>query len=593
MRTEQGDSKGADRESRLGGNSGFCSDAAGLSGLVPAGYVKQPWDEYGFAVMAGEVLVCRYTRLAVKRHYDDLLAAGSKGLVWRPDLADHVIKFFGFCRHSKGAGFAGEPIRLEGWQKFWIAVCFGWYRIDGGRRFRTWYEEVARKNGKSTKLAGIGLYLFAMDKEPGAEVYTAATKLEQAKITHSEAEMMVRQSPQLRALISNQKNKLFIQGTSNKYVPLGADAQTSDGLNVHGAIVDELHAHPNRDLWDVLDTARGARKCSLMYAITTAGFNQGESICLEQRNYLISILEGHEVDDSFGGVIYTLDAEDDWRDERMWPKANPNFGISVFADDLRNACRKAIAIPAALANFLTKRLNLWTQSNETWLSLDHWDAGASQSFDENFLKGKRCYGGLDLASTTDLTAWVMIFPPQDGDPNWYVLPRFFVPEENIQLRARKDRVPYLAWRDQGFLIATPGAMVDQDMIRDQVIDDAAKFDIVEVGYDEWNAAKISVELTEAGLMMVKLPQNFGNLSTPTKKLEGLVLEKKIQHNGHPVLRWNAGNVTLLRDTNDNYRPNKKKSRERIDGVVATIMAINRAEMSVAPAQSVYEMGVGI
>ena len=527
------------------------------------------------AVLKGKIKVGRLTRLAVERHYRDMRQQVKRGLVWRPEMAAHVLAFFPkFCRHSKGE-WAGMPVELAPNQAFWLAVEFGWHRDDGGRRFRTWYEEVARKNGKSTKLAGLGLYLFAADKEQGAEVYTAATKLEQAKITHAEAEMMVSQSPHLRRLIENHKNKLFIPGTANKFVPLGADAKTQDGLNVHAAIVDELHAHPTRDLWDVLDTARGARRRSLMHAITTAGLNQDGSICLEQRNYLIQILEGAIEDDSFGGVIYTLDDGDDWFDERNWIKANPNLGVSVFLDELRSQAAKARAVPAALNNFLTKRLNIWTQALESWLSLDDWDRGAVP-VDEAALAGRRCFGGLDLASKTDIAAWVLLFPPSAPGEKWIVLPRLFVPEDNMLVRDRKDRVSYSAWSRQGFIIATPGNVIDQDAIRRQIIDDAGAFDLQVVGYDEWNAGKLAAELMEDGIDLVALSQNFQNLSEPSKELEALVLAGDLLHGGHPVLRWMAGNVVVLRDTNDNYRPNKKKSRDRIDGIVALIMALNRA-----------------
>lgn len=544
------------------------------------------------AVLKGKIKVGRLTRLAVERHYRDMRQQVKRGLVWRPEMAAHVLAFFPkFCRHSKGE-WAGAPVELAPNQAFWLAVEFGWYRDDGGRRFRTWYEEVARKNGKSTKLAGLGLYLFAADKEPGAEVYTAATKLEQAKITHAEAEMMVSQSPHLRRLIENHKNKLFIPGTANKFVPLGADAKTQDGLNVHAAIVDELHAHPTRDLWDVLDTARGARRRSLMHAITTAGFNQDGSICLEQRNYLIQILEGAIEDDSFGGVIYTLDDGDDWFDERNWIKANPNLGVSVFLDELRSQAAKARAVPAALNNFLTKRLNIWTQALESWLSLDDWDRGAAP-VDEVALAGRRCFGGLDLASKTDIAAWVLLFPPSAPGEKWIVLPRLFVPEDNMLVRDRKDRVSYSAWSRQEFIIATPGNVIDQEAIRRQILDDAGAFDLQAVGYDEWNAGKLAAELMEDGIDLVALSQNFQNLSEPSKELEALVLAGDLLHGGHPVLRWMAGNVVVLRDTNDNYRPNKKKSRDRIDGIVALIMALNRALYHTDDGgyKSAYEDGV--
>ncbi len=518
--------------------------------------------------------------------------AAKRGLVWRPDHAAYVIRFFHeYLRHSKGE-WAGELLTLAPWQQFEIAVMFGWRRVNGTRRFRTWYEEVARKNGKSTKLAGIGLFLFAFDGEPGAEVYTAATKLDQAKITHAEAEMMVRQSPHLRRVITEHKNKLFIRGTANKFVPLGADAKTQDGLNIHGAIIDEFHAHPTRALWDVLISAIGSRLNPLIWTITTSGFNQEGSICLEQRGYTVQVLEGAIDDDSHGGVIYTLDADDDWRDERVWIKANPNLGVSVKLEALRDAARKASISTAALVNFLTKHLNVWTQQAESWLSLDDWDRGGA-AFDPSLLEGRRCTGGLDLASTTDIAAWVLLFEPTVADPQWRVLARFFVPEDNIERRARKDRVPYTAWVKSGWLTATPGNVIDQEAIKQQILRDAAQFELGEVGYDVWNAAKIAVELLEEGVNAVPISQNFAHLTAPSKELEGLVLSARLGHGGNPVLRWMAGNVVLLRDTNDNYRPNKRRSRERIDGIVALIMALNRGMVKVPDGTSVYEQGIRI
>lgn len=557
--------------------------------MIPACYVLQPWDQYALDVLDGKITVGRYARLAIERHFKDISRQEEKGLVWRPDMAAHALAFFPkYCRHFEGE-WSGKPVELAGWQAFWLAVEFGWYRADGARRFRTWYEEVARKNGKSTKLAGLGLYLFAADKEAGAQVYTAATKLEQAKITHAAAEMMVAKSPALRQLIQNHKNKLWIPGTANKFIPLGADANTQDGLNVHGAIIDELHAHPSRALWDVIDTARGARRRSVMHAITTAGFNQDGSICLEQRNYLIQILEGQIDDDSFGGVIYTLDEGDDWFDEANWGKANPNLGVSVFLEELRTQAAKARYVPAALNNFLTKRLNVWTQISESWLSLDAWDKCAGQ-VDEEALRHRKCFGGLDLASKTDIAAWILLFPPEKPGEKWVVLCRFFIPEDNMLVRDQKDRVSYTAWARQGHIIPTAGTRIDQEAIRRQIIDDAANFDLQSIGFDEWNAGKIASELMEDGLEMVALTQNFQNLSEPSKELEAKVLAGELTHGGQPVLRWMAGNVVVLRDTNDNYRPNKKKSRERIDGIVALAMALNRA-MYHAPAdtfRSAYE-----
>ncbi|WP_374556653.1 terminase large subunit [Aquitalea pelogenes] len=549
----------------------------------------QPWDQYGLDVLEGRIKSGRYTRLAVERHFRDLRQQAGRQLVWRPEMARHVLEFFPrYCRHFDGQ-WNGKPVELAPWQAFWLAVEFGWYREDGRRRFRTWYEEVARKNGKSTKLAGLGIYLFALDKEAGAQVYTAATKLDQAKITHSAAEMMVAKSPALRQLVQNNKNILRIPGTANRYVPLGADANTLDGLNVHGAIMDELHAHPTRALWDVIDTGRGSRRNSIMHAITTAGFNQEGSICLEQRGYLIQILEGQLQDDSYGGVIYTLDEGDDWFDHSNWVKANPNLAVSVNLEELDSQAQKARHEPAALNNFLTKRLNIWTQVERSWLSLDAWNNNA-QPVDAEALKGRTCFGGLDLANKIDIAAWVLLFPPVEPGDKWAILPRFFVPADNIALRDRQDRVPYTSWARQGFITATAGVQINQDAIRAQILQDAADYDIQSIGFDEWNAGKLASELIEDGLELVALSQNFQNLSEPSKELEARLLAGNFAHGGNPVLRWMAGNVVVISDSNGNYRPSKKKSREKIDGIVGLIMALNRAlyHKPAAPYVSAYE-----
>lgn len=526
------------------------------------------------AVLRGEVVVSRLTFLAVKRHYVDLRKGAKRGLWFDPARAAYMIDFFPkFLRHIRGE-MTGKPIQLEGWQQFWRAVQFGWRRADGTRRFRQWYEEVARKNGKSTTLSGIGLHLSAFDGEPGAKVYTAATKLEQAKITHGDAVLMREFSPALKRLFKSHRNRLFIDGTANEFIPLGADAQTLDGLDPHGAIVDELHAHKTRDLWDVLISAMGSRREPMLTAITTAGFNQ-HGICYEQRQLLADILEGRAANDSVGGVIYTLDEGDDWTDERVWVKANPNLGVSVRVAYLRDQVATAKQVLAQQVNVLTKHFNVWCQQDDRWLDLVKiWDPCAAP-FDVEALEGRVCYGGLDLSTETDLTAFVLVFEPTPDDPHVYVVPYFFVPAENIEHRAKIDRVAYPKWVQEGFLEATPGNVVDYERVRAVINECAAKFDLREIGYDPWNASHLVTQLTSDGRAMVKLGQNLGNLSAPTKRVEGLLLSNMLRHGGHPVLRWNAENVALLRDSNGNYRPHKGKSRERIDGIAALLNAINR------------------
>lgn len=525
-------------------------------------------------MLRGEITVGRQTFLAVKRHYVDLRKAAKRGLWFDPARAAYVIDFFPkFLRHIRGE-HTGKPITLEPWQQFWRAVQFGWRRADGTRRFRQWYEEVARKNGKSTTLSGIGLHLAAFDGEPGAKVYTAATKLEQAKITHGDAVLMRDFSPGLKRLFQSHHNRLFVKGTANEFVPLGADAKTLDGLDPHGAIIDELHAHKTRELWDVIVSAMGARREPMLTTITTAGFNQ-YGICYEQRQLLIDILEGRHANDSIGGVIYTLDEGDDWTDERLWIKANPNLGVSVRLAYLREQVALAKHVIAQQVNVLTKNLNIWCQQDDRWLDVvEVWDP-CSAPFDIEQLEGRVCYGGLDLSTETDLTAFVLVFEPTPEDPRVFVVPYFFVPADNIEKRAKVDRVPYPKWASEGFLEATPGNVVDYERVRKVINQCAERFDLREIAYDPWNASHLVTQLTGDGRTMVKLGQNLGNLSAPTKRLEGLLLSKHLAHGGHPVLRWNAENVALLRDSNGNYRPHKGKSRERIDGIAGLLNALNR------------------
>lgn len=536
--------------------------------------------------MKREVIVGRLTRLAVERHYRDLVNGHERGLWFDPARAQYIIDFFPrFLRHIRGAR-TGEPIVLELWQQFWLAVQFGWRRADGTRRFRQWYEEVGRKNGKSTKLSGIGLHLTAFDGEPGAKVYTAATKLEQAKITHGDAELMVDFSPALKRLFTRYRNRIFVPGTANEFVPLGADAKTLDGLDPHGSIIDELHAHKSRDLWDVIVSAMGARREPMLTAITTAGFDR-HGICYEQRQLLLDVLEGKLQDDSLGGVIYTLDERDDWKNPKHWVKANPNLGVSVRQSYLEEQCRKAVAIIAQQNNFKTKHLNIWCKQENRWIDIDLWDR-CKASIDIDALRGRACYGGLDLASTTDLAAFVLVFEPTSDDPTVYVLPFLFVPQDNIELRAREAGVPYEQWVEQGHLIATAGNVTDYDVIREKMLWARDTFDLREVGFDRWNATHLVNQLLADEIAMVALGQNMGTLSAPTKRLEELLLSKRLGHGGHPVLRWCAENVTVLRDSNGNYRPDKGKSTEKIDGILALVMALNRLMSQVIEEKSFWE-----
>jgi phage terminase large subunit-like protein len=543
-------------------------------------------DEYINQISSGELPAGRWVRLAVERHQRDLEQGQARGLYFDEEAATRAIRFFTFLKHSKGE-WAGTTISLEPWQQFIVWSVFGWKQEDGTRRFRTIYQEIARKNGKSTLASGIGLYLFFADGEPGAEIYTAATKRDQARITHSEATRMVKASPLLRKRIGIFKDNLHVEATASKFEPLGRDADSMDGLNIHGAIIDELHAHKTRDVWDVIETGTGARRQPMLYAITTAGFNR-QSICYEQHEYTRKILERVIEDDSFFGIIYALDDGDDWEDESLWVKANPNLGVSVKLDDLRRKAHKAKEMPSALNAFLRLHMNIWTQSETKWLNPDRWRS-CGGAVDADGLRGRSCYAGLDLSSTIDVTALVLVFAPQKPGDKFMALPRFWIPVEAMHERSKRDRVPYDAWVREGYMQTTPGDVIDYSFIIADILELAERYDLREVAYDRWGATKMVQDLQDAGLTVVPFGQGFASMSGPMKELERLVTGADLAHANHPVLTWMADNLVAREDPAGNIKPDKERSIEKIDGMVALIMGLDRAIRNEGEqVQSVYE-----
>lgn len=558
------------------------------SEAIVTGYIQD--------VLEGRIPACHWVKQACRRHVGDLLEGDERGLYFDAAEAQLVIDFIQILKQSKGE-WAGRQLRLEPWQQFIIWTLFGWRREDGTRRFRTAYLEVARKNGKSTLAAAIGLYLLVADGEPGAEIYSAATKRDQALITHSEAERMVKSSPSLNKRLTVYKGNIHIKDTASKYEPLSADYNSLDGLNPHGLLVDELHAHKTRGLWDVLETATGSRRQPLMAAITTAGFDR-QSICYVQHEYTEKILDGVIQDDSYFGIIYTLDRVqgdddtyqiEDWTDERAWIKANPNLGVSKKLDNMRQLAKRAKEMPSALNAFLRLHLNVWTQAETKWIPLEHWNA-CGNAVNAEGLRGRTCYGGLDLSSNIDISAFVLVFPPQAEGDEYRIIPRFWIPEDAMVERSRKDRVPYDVWVRQGFIEATPGNVIDYKFILHQIDQDMKTYDIQEVAFDRWGATKIMTELAEKGSenFLVQFGQGFVSMSPPMKELERLILEHKLAHGNNPVLTWMANNLVARQDPAGNIKPDKEKSIEKIDGLVALIMALDRALRHEPRKRSVYE-----
>ena len=541
--------------------------------------------KYANDVLSGDIVACKWVRLAIERHMRDLEHGNERGLYFDEEAAWHAINFFKFCTHMKG-GLAGSEIILEPWQQFFLWAAFGWKRADGTRRFRIVYLEIARKNGKTTMAAGIGLYLAFADGEPGAEVYACATKKDQAKICHSLAANMVKRSPSLSRRFTVLTNNISSQETLSKFEPLGRDSDSTDGLNISGAVMDELHAWKTRDMWDVIETGIGARAQPMIVAITTAGFNR-QSICWEKHDYLEKILTSQAIiDDSFFGMIYCLDENDDFTDESVWVKANPNLHVSVYEDDLRRAVNQALNSPAAMNSLLRLRFNQWTQAETRWLNREKWQL-CGGDINPDGLRGKPCYGGLDLSSSIDVTAFVLVFPPwEEGEP-YKVLCRFFIPEANMHERTRRDRVPYDIWCRSGLIQATPGSAVDYGFVVKQIKADADLYDLREIAFDRWGAALIYQQLQDLGLNVVEFGQGFASMNAPAKELEKMVLDGSICHGNNEVLSWMADNVVVKIDPSGNIKPDKGRSIERIDGIVALIMALDRATHN-GGGMSIYE-----
>lgn len=489
-------------------------------------------------------------------------------------------------RHTKGR-WAGEPFVLQPWQRDQIIrPLFGWKRRDGSRRYRRAYIEIPRKQGKSTISSGVALLLLLGDGEPGAEIYSAAADRPQAAIVFEQAKQFVEGSPLLSRELRVYRNHIEAPKTNSVYRVLSADAFTKHGLNAHGIVFDELHAQPNRELWDVLTTSMGARRQPLMLAITTAGYDRN-SICWEQHEHARRVIADPAFDPEYFAYIAAADDADDWTSPATWRKANPSLNVTVTEDYLAAECARALASPAYQNTFRRLYLNQWTQQETRWIDMRAWDECGKTAIGD--LAGRTCYGGLDLASTTDIAALVLAFPPTgDGEP-MTLLPFFWIPQDAMIERERRDRVPYSTWMQQGLVEATPGNVIDYAYIRNRINELSGLYDLREVAYDPWNATQLSVELIGDGINMIEMRQGFASLSAPSKELMRLILSGNVAHGGNAVLRWMADNVTARQDPAGNVRPDKAKSTGRIDGIVAAVMAIGRAMLADADAgRSVYE-----
>ena len=505
------------------------------------------------------------------------------------EKADRAVKFIENLCHTKGK-WAGKRFWLLPWQEQLIRDIFGIVKPDGYRQFRTAFVEICKKVGKSELAAAIALYLLYADNEPSAEVYGAAADRQQASIVFDVARQMVEMSPALlkRSKIMGATKRIVNYGNAGYYQVLSAEVGGKHGFSVSGLVFDEIHTQPNRQLYDVLTKGSSdARQNPLHFIITTAGTDR-HSIAYELHTKAIDILEGRRVDPTFYPVVYGLKDDEDWEDEANWYKVNPSLGYTVDIERLRDAYREAKQNPADEISFRWLRMNQWVSSTTAWIPDQIYQRG-NEEIDLKSLEGRACYGGLDLSSTGDITAFVLMFPPRDEDEKYILLPFFWVPEETIPQRVKANSVPYDVWERQGYLMSTEGNVIHYDFIEKFIEELGEKYHILEIAFDRWGATQMVQDLEGMGFTVVPFGQGYSSMSAPTKEFSKILMEGNMVHGGHPVLRWMAGNVVIDTDPAGNIKVTKARSKEKIDGIVAAIMALDRCVRNQVQKQgSVYD-----
>lgn len=535
-------------------------------------------ERYIKKVITGKIDACLFVRQACTRQVNDLKKKKTKKFPYIFDRkkANRVCQFIENLSHVKGVK-AGEPVHLEDWQCFILTSVFGWVKEDGARRFTQTYIEVPRGNGKSTLCSGIALYMECADGEQGAEVYSFATTREQAGIVFGDALAMARGNKDFKNYfgVTCLNHSVIVLGTNSKFMAKSSDAGTLDGLNTHCGIIDELHAHKTRHVYDVVISSIGKRAQPLVFCITTAGFYL-HGICMERRKTTAKVLAGAVSIDSLFGIIYTIDEDDDWKTEKAVIKANPNWGVSVNPDIMRGELANALVNTSAQKNYLTKHLDVWVNSDSAWLDMAKYNACIDTSFTPEDFAGKPCIYGVDLASKLDLSAVIKLFwkkNQDDGLIHYYVWADFFLPSDTVK---NSGNTSYYGWVEDGHLRTTDGAITDIGQIEQFIIEDYKKFDTLSVAYDPMQATQMAQGLLQDGAPMVELYQNLKNLSEPMKTLQALMYSGRLHVLNNPVLHWNAANVVAHTDAKENIFPRKEKPEDKIDGIVALIMAFNQA-----------------
>lgn len=532
--------------------------------------------KYARDVSTGKVFACKWVKLACKRQTEDLKKYARSGLYeWSKEEAGRICRFIELLTHTKGE-LAGQRVVLEPWQIFILTTVFGWRRrADGGRRFRRVYIEVPRGSGKSTLSSGVALYCLLADHEPGAEVYSFATTRDQAKIVFGDAKVMAEHNPALRERFGLQvlANALYVSSTNSTFQAKSAEGSTLDGLNTHLAVVDELHAHKTRAVYDVVETSLGKRRSSLLWCITTAGFDTS-GICYEVRTMCTKVLSRLADDETQFAIIYTIDDGDDWSSMEALEKANPNWGVSVRPEVITSLLQKAKTLPSAINNFKTKHLDVWCSARSAWLDMRAWKRCETTGLELSDFEGQPCFIGLDIGSKSDLTVKTYLFPfEEDGKDKYALFCECWLPSKAIETSTNSQ---YSGWVRSGYIQETDGAMTDLNVIEDSIREDLSRFDVQAITYDSWQATQLATSLSDEGAPMLECRFTVQNVSDPMKTLEALVIDGRIVHDGNPVMAWMMGNVEARIDAKDNIFPRKERHENKIDGAVAAILALRGA-----------------
>lgn len=528
--------------------------------------ILQDVEQYVSDVLSGKKIAGKSEIAAVQRYVNDKKRALDCGFYLDTKAGEKAINFIQKLKHTKGK-WAGKFLLLEPWQKFIVFNLFAWRKADGTRRFRYAYVEVARKNGKTALAAGIALYMLFAEKEPRAEVYSVATVKDQAKLCFNDSVAIVKQtslSQRMRVF----RDSILYEQLGAYFKPLSSDDGIHDGYSPYCVIVDEYHAHKDNGMLDVMRSGMAARTQPLVFIITTAGFNKNYP-CYAYRQNAKNVMNGIVEDDSLFAIIFEMDAEDDWTDPQCWAKANPNLGISVDYEYLAGEVKDAQNRPEAVRGVKTKNLNMWVDAETTWILDEMWQK-CSGSLTLADVEGCKCWGGLDLSNISDITAFVLLF---EIDDKLALVPKFWIPEDKLQEKIAKENVGFAEWVQKGYVTVTPGNILDYDFVKADIMNLAEKYDVSSIAYDRWNSSQTIIQLQDEGLEMSPFGQGYGSMSAPSKEFEKMVLAGKIEHFGNPVLRWMLASTAIQTDPAGNIKPDKRKSSQKIDGIVASIMAL--------------------